>query len=242
MKKFSFIMALLAISMSGVAQDIDNFEVGPYEVDYKGPSDYKYRLRKDIDLYEYYGLKKDTVVLEKQQPSALLKSGFQLEAYMEACLCNKSRHSSVYGMSGAWKQSVGDGLFLNGGLSVGMAVSTIGIMKYNVLEVGVPLSVELASVSREKASLYGGIGVTPTYYSTMSTKYEPRIQGSEPEDYSGLSIVPKLEFGGYVPCGSQVVKVGVFLKYKINCSKKDIDLYKDYLGKSFLGANIGIVF
>ena len=63
MKKIITISSLLVIAMAGFAQSVDNFEVGPYEIDYKGPGDYKYRLRKDVNLYDYFGLKKDTTIL-----------------------------------------------------------------------------------------------------------------------------------------------------------------------------------
>lgn len=242
MKKFFSMIAFLAFSVSGFAQDVDNFEVGPYEVDYKGSGDYKFRLRKGVDLYEYFGLKRDTTIQVVDSNHALIKSGIQIGINMETCLSNKSRHSNVYGVNGSWKQSIGKGVYLNGGLSLGMAIATIGIQKYNLMEVGVPLSVELSNISKEKASLYGGIGVVPSFYSTMSTKYEPEIPGEEPEKYSGLYIAPQLDLGGYIPVGKQLVRVGFFLRYKINCSTKDYDLYYQLMGLTFFGANVGLVF
>lgn len=242
MKKFFSMIALLTLSMSGFAQDVDNFEVGPYEVNYKGSGDYKFRLRKGVDLYEYFGLKKDTTIQVVESNHALIKSGIQVGINMETCLSNKSRHSNVYGISGSWKQSIGNGVYLNGGLSFAMAIATVDIKKYNLMEIGVPLSVELSKISKDKASLYGGIGVVPTFYSTMSTKYEPEIPGVEPEKYSGLYIAPQLDFGGYIPVGNQLVRTGFFLKYKINCSKKDYDLYNQLMGLTFFGVNVGLVF
>lgn len=235
-------IALLAFSVSGFAQNVDNFEVGPYEVDYKGPGDYKFRLRKGVDLSEYFGLKKDTTNQVVESNHALIKDGIQIGINMETCLNNKSRHSNVYGINGSWKQSIGKGVYLNGGLSFGMAVATIGIQKYNLMEIGVPLSVELSKISKDKASLYGGIGVVPSYYSTMSTKYEPEIPGVEPEKYSGLYIAPQLDFGGYIPVGKQLVRMGFFLKKKINCSTKEYDLYYELMGLTFFGVNVGLVF
>ena len=242
MKKFFSMIALLTLSISGFAQDVDNFEVGPYEVNYKGSGDYKFRLRKGVDLYEYFGLKKDTTIQVVESNHALIKSGIQVGINMETCLSNKSRHSNVYGISGSWKQSIGNGVYLNGGLSLAMAIATVDIKKYNLMEIGVPLSVELSKISKDKASLYGGIGVVPTFYSTMSTKYEPEIPGVEPEKYSGLYIAPQLDFGGYIPVGNQLVRTGFFLKYKINCSKKDYDLYNQLMGLTFFGVNVGLVF
>lgn len=242
MKKLFSLIAFFTVCGVGFAQDVDNFEVGPYEVEYEGPGIYKYRLRQDVDLYEYFGLKKDTTELMVESRPTLLKNGIQATLNTETVFSNVSRHSSVYGISGSWKQAVNDGLYFNGGLSFGMAISTVGILKYNMMEIGVPLSVELSKISKEKASLYGGIGIVPTYYSTLSTKYEPATQGAEPEKYSGLYLAPQVDFGGYIPVGEYLIRVGIYLKYKINCSTKDFDLYQEVIGKEFLGANVGIVF
>ena len=242
MKKIFSLVAFLTISVAGFAQDVDNFEVGPYEVDYKGSGDYKFRLRKGVDLYEYFGLKKDTTIQVAEAQPSPLKNGIQVGVNMETCLINKARHSNVYGISGSWKQAISNCLYFNGGLSFGMAISTTDIRKYNLMEIGLPLSVELSKISKDKASLYAGIGFVPSFYSTLSTKYEPEKQGAEPEKYSGLYIAPQLDLGGYIPAGKQLVCIGIFLKYKINCSTKDYDLYYQLIGRSFFGANVGLVF
>ena len=59
------ITVLLATIVTGYAQNVDNFEVGPYEVDYNEDGEYKYRLRHGVDLYKYFGLKKDTIIMKK---------------------------------------------------------------------------------------------------------------------------------------------------------------------------------
>lgn len=242
MKKLFSLVAFLIISIAGFAQNVDNFEVGPYEVDYKGSGDYKFRLRKGVDLYEYFQLKKDTIIQVMDTLPADLKKAIQVELYLENCLTNVSRHSSVYGLSGSWKQRIGNKLYFNGGLSFGFAFVSTGSLKYNLLEIGVPLSVELGRINRRKASLYGSLGLTPAFYSTLSAKYEPEVDGAEPKKYSGLYLSPQLSFGGYIPVGNQIVKLGIFLKHKINCSTKDYDLYHELIGKTYLGANVGILF
>ena len=65
MKKL-IVLAILFVSLSSYAQTADNFDVGPYEVSYKGEGDFRFRLRKDINLYDYFGLKKDTII-QKQE-------------------------------------------------------------------------------------------------------------------------------------------------------------------------------
>lgn len=248
MKKLFSLIAFLTISMVGLAQVVENFEVGPYEVDYKGSGDYKFRLREGIDLYEYYGLKKDTVIqtMESKLTPTPLKKGIQLGFNMEGCLSNISRYSSVYGISGSWKQSVKNGIYLNGGLSFGFAFATVGLKqfeKYNMFELGIPLSVEFSRINKQKACFYGGVGLVPTVYATMSASYKPEIPGVEATKYSGLYLAPQIDLGGYIPWGKQIVRIGLYWKYKINCTPKDgFDIYQELIGRTFLGANVGLVF
>jgi len=246
MKKFISLLVLLTFSLGGFAQVVENFEVGPYEVDYRGPGDYKYRLRKGVDLYKYFDLKKDTTIQVAESAPTLLKRGIQLGFNMEACLTNLSRYSSVYGISGSWKQSVKNGIYLNGGLSFGFAFATVGIQqyeKYNMFEFGIPLSVEFSKINKQKGSFYGGVGLVPTIYATMSASYKPERPGIEAQKYSGLYIAPQIDFGGYIPWGKHLVRIGLYWRYKINCTPKDgFDIYQELIGRTFLGANVGLVF
>lgn len=241
-KKLLFFVLFVVAPNMGFAQVVENFEVGPYEVEYKGAGDYRFRLRKGIDLYDFFELKRDTVFLKEEVASTMLKNGIQITAMMETTLSNKSRYSNAFGISGSWKQCVSKSVFVNGGVSLELLSSTAGIQKYNMMELGVPLSVELCGISKDKSSLYGGIGVVPTFYSTMSSKYDPEIQGTAPNKYSGLLIAPQIDFGGYVPIDNLIVRLGIFMKYRINCSTKDYNLYKQLLGNTFFGANLGVVF
>ena len=210
MKKFFSMIALLALSMSGFAQDVDNFEVGPYEVDYKGSGDYKFRLRKGVDLYEYFGLKKDTII------------------------------------HGSWKQKIGQQVYFNAGLSVGVSVGKYGeaykdykdfddgAYTETMFEVGLPLSLELSNLDRKKASLYGSFGVVPTFYTGG--------KDAAGESKSGFLLAPRLDIGGYLPLGKQLVCLGGFAQYDINLTAGDYDIFKERIGRFFIGANIGLVF
>lgn len=246
MKKFFSVIALLALSVSGYAQDVDNFEVGPYEVDYKGSGDYKFRLRKGVDLYEYFGLKKDTTIQVTETPSSPIKGAFQLNALMSLPYYTPNGTSNVWGVDGAWKQMIGQKLYFNAGLFVGISVGKYGeaYKKYKdwkdgpyketLFEIGVPLSIELSNLDRNKSSLYGSIGVVPTFYTG----------GKDPagESKSGIFVAPRIDFGGYLPVGKQLVRLGGFFQYDINCSAGDYDIFKERIGRSFIGGNIGLVF
>lgn len=77
MKKIVLVLCgIFAATMAKSQAVIDNFTVGPYEVDYKGEGDVNFRLRKGVDLYKYFGLKKDTVIVENKKGQAC-KKGFR---------------------------------------------------------------------------------------------------------------------------------------------------------------------
>ena len=207
MKKFFSIVAFLTISVAGFAQDVDNFEVGPYEVDYKGSGDYKFRLRKGVDLYEYFGLKKDTTIQVVDTPTSPIKGAFQLNAFMSIPRFVVNGVSNVWGVDGAWKQRIGQQLYFNAGLSVALSMGKYGEAYQNykdwedgnfsetMFEIGVPLSVELCNIDRKKATMYGGIGVVPTFYTGGKDEAG--------DSKSGLFIAPRIDIGGYLPIGKQ---------------------------------------
>lgn len=246
MKKVFSLVAFLTIFVAGFAQDVDNFEVGPYEVDYKGSGDYKFRLRKGVDLYEYFGLKKDTTIQVVDTPTSPIKGAFQLNAFMSIPRFVVNGVSNVWGVDGAWKQRIGQQLFFNAGLSVALSMGKYGeaYQKYKdwedgnfsetMFEIGVPLSVEFCNLDRKKATMYGGIGVVPTFYTGGKDEAG--------DSKSGLFIAPRIDIGGYLPIGKQLVRLGGFAQYDINCSGGDYDIFKERIGRFFIGANIGLVF
>lgn len=242
MKKLLFITCMLMSIDAIKAQEVrDDFNVGPYEVIYWGQGDIDYRLRKDVDLYEYFGLKKDTIIQVSEPEPNPLERGIQLSVFSETAMYRCARHSMVYGIEGTWKQKIADKIYLNGGISLGYAATTITNIKEDIFEVGVPIYVEYGNLNAKKASLYGGIGITPSFYSTMSAEYISQANDNEPEKYNGIYLAPHLDFGGYIPVGLQIIKVGVTWRYKINCSTKDYDLYQKIMGQSFIGFKIGVV-
>lgn len=243
MKKLFLIVALLVSIDIVKAQDVvDDFNVGPYEVYYKGQGDVNFRLRKGVNLYEYFGLKKDTVINIVDAKPAPLKNGLQLNVFGETGIYRCSRYSMVYGIGASWKQRIANKLYFNGGLSLGYSGTTITNQKEYILEIGIPLSLEWSNLNPKKASLYLGVGISPTYYSTMRAEYITAIEGISPGKYDGFYMAPCLESGAYVPVGKQIVKVGIACRHKINCTTKDYDLYHQIIGRTFIGASIGIIF
>lgn len=58
MRKVLLLGALVIGGMASMAQTpIDHFYVGPYVVDYHGQGDVKYRLRDNVDLYDFLNFK-----------------------------------------------------------------------------------------------------------------------------------------------------------------------------------------
>lgn len=246
MKKFLFLVASLTISVVGFAQGVHNFEVGPYEVDYKSADDYKFRLRKGIDLYEYFEFKKDTTILVIETPTSPVIGAFQLNAFMSIPRYVGNGTSNVWGIDGGWKQKISQQFYFNAGLSIAMSFGKYGEAYKNyqnwedgnysetLFEMGVPLSIELCSLDRKKASMYGCVGIVPTFYSGA--------KDADGEGKSGIFIAPRLDIGGYLPVGKQLIRIGGFAQYDVNCSGGNYDIFKERIGRLFVGANIGIVF
>lgn len=250
MQKALILGLFLIAAVTGHAQDVDHFEVGPYEVDYRGEGDFKYRLKKDVNLYKYYGLKQDTVVQYSESGGLPVTHGVQLSLslMMQRFMVNSS--ANVFGADGQWKQRIANGVYFNAGLSLAMLFCNYGEHWGNesesLFEIGVPLSIEFANVNKKKASLYAGIGIVPTFYGATKD-IDPTPKNNQNKDNvggkSGLFIAPRFDFGSYVPVGGTLVRLGGFLQYTLNCSKDDHDknVFADRIGRCFLGANIGLV-
>jgi len=240
MKKILSLGLLLMIAIVGYAQNVDHFEVGPYEVDYRGEGDFKYRLKKGMDIYKYFGLQKDTVVQQKDDLSTYVAHAIQIEVSFMLPRYAVNSCSNVFGIDGTWKQRITDGVYFNGGLSLAMAFCKYGTAwndeNESLFEIGVPLSIEFANIDKRQSSLYGGIGVVPTFYG--STKEINDVGGK-----SGLFVAPRIDFGGYIPVGNTLIRLGGFAQYNLNCAKDDHDkdVFKERIGRLFLGANIGLV-
>lgn len=240
MKKIISLGLLLMTTVIGYAQNVDHFEVGPYEVDYRGEGDFKYRLKKGTDIYKFFDIQKDTVVQERERRSVPVTHAIQVGVSLMMPRYTANSCSNVFGIDGVWKQRITDGVYFNGGLSLAMAFCKCGIAwndeSENLFEIGVPLSIEFANVDKQRASLYGSFGVVPTFYG--STKEINEVGGK-----SGLFVAPRIDFGGYIPVGGVLVRLGGFAQYNINCAKDDHenDVFKDRIGRFFLGADIGLV-
>lgn len=245
MRKLLILEMFLLAAVTGYAQNVDHFEVGPYEVDYRGEGDFKYRLKKDIDLYRYYSLQKDTVIQNVDNIGVSVNNGIQVSLSLMMPRYTPNSCSNVFGIDGQWKQRITNGVYFSGGLLLAMSFCEYGNYwkeeNENLFEVGVPLSIEFADINNKHASLYAGIGITPTFYG--AAKEITAIDGKTVGGKSGLFIAPRIDIGGYIPVGNILIRLGGFLQYNINCSKDDNDnnVFKDRIGRCFLGANIGLV-
>jgi len=247
MKKLLTLCVMLAGIITCQAQNvIDNFNVGPYTVEYNGQGDVKYRLRDNVDLYEFYELKMDTTIiaLATEVP---IKQAIEIDGYVGA---NRFASKEI-GLQGVWKKLVGNNLYFNGGLSIAFGLTDFGknALKRNMFELGIPLQIEYGKLNHQYASLYGSFGISPTFYSTMKAEggtvptevVDGKIVETDVKK-AGFLIAPSLEFGGNIPLGSTIIRIGVYARYKINCTLGDFDVYtKGGAGRMFLGAKIGFV-
>lgn len=241
MKKNLILCALLACTFTGLAQTkVERLTVGPYEVEYSGPGDFKYRLRDNINLYEFFELQKDTTIVaaDIEMP---VNHAIQISAYAGSA----AKAPKEFGISGVWKQKINTCLYFNGGLSLAIGHTEYQLMnKQDMFEVGLPLQIELGKLNHQKAGLYGIFGLTPTVYTTMSAKSwngSEYVDADESYKKSGFLIAPALEFGGNLPVGNTIMRLGVYGTYKINCTKGDHNIYEYPVGRFFIGAKIGVV-
>lgn len=231
------VLLTLGISATKAQSTVENFNVGPYEVDYKGQGDINYRLRKGINLYEFYGLKKDTVIqiINVAEP---LKNGVQIELSFSMPRYSKGI-SNVFGIDASWKRHIAQLTYFNIGGLFAMSYGKYETieLKENMIEIGLPISVEFGNLSKNKAAVYGGIGIVPTYYLTIKEKVNTELR----EKPFGFLVAPRLDFGGYIPVGIKLMRMGVFGQYNINCSNKDNNQFKNHIGRFFIGMNLGLV-
>lgn len=240
MKKVFTLCAMLIGLISGSAQTvIDNFIVGPYIVDYSDQGDVKYRLRDNIDLYDFFELKMDTTVIAMEQ-EVPMEHAIEVAGNVGA---NPYAPKEI-GLEGVWKQQVGNNLYFNGGLSFTVLQSNFAkhVNRRDMLEIGIPLQIELGKLNHQHASLYGAFGIAPTFYSTINAEVWKNCGKEKGIKKSGFLIAPTLEFGGNIPVDKLIMRIGVYAKYRVNCTPGDFDVYtKGGAGRIFLGAKIGLV-
>lgn len=261
MIKKTLLLALCAIgALSGFAQssEPDSFEVGPYNVDYYGVGEVYYQLKKDIDLYKYFGLKKDTVINVVEPATDPVKHAFQLGVFMALpryVLLNAE--SNVFGLEGSWTLGLSEQVYFNAGLSLGVRMGKYHRHTYDVnknamiydnefketvMEIGVPISIEFTKLDRKKASLFGSIGVVPTFYSGVQGENGNDYNTDDNNSKSGFYVAPRVEIGGYIPVGGKLVRACGFYQNNLNCTPGDYDVYKNRIGRGHVGAKIGFVF
>lgn len=259
MKK-TLLFALCAVAtLTGIAQSTepDSFEVGPYNVDYYGVGEVYYQLDKGIDLYKYFGLKKDTVVTVVEPATDPVKNAIQIGVFMALPRYVVLGASNVFGLEGSWKLGLSQQVYFNAGLSLGIRMGkfhrhtydmTKSAMNYDnefketVMEIGVPLSIEFTKLDRKKASLFGSIGVVPTFYSGAQGENGNDYNTEENDSKSGFYVAPRIEVGGYIPAGGKLVRISGFYQNNLNCTPGDYDIYQNRIGRGHVGAKAALVF
>lgn len=242
---FLILCGLLTTTMAKSQEVIDNFQVGPYEVDYMGKGDVNFRLKKNINLYEYFKLQKDTIIAEskKVQP---IKKGFEVGVTYSMPRFGVGGAFNSFGVYGSAKSKVTSNIYLNYGgkiaISYGHYNEEVNNLKDVLFEVGVPLSVEFANLNKDTSSFFASVGFTPAYYTTLSAKENKDGKDVDADKKSGLYVAPKVELGGYIPVNDHFLKLGLFGEYRINCTKAEDNIFKQRIGRAFVGANIGYVF
>ena len=113
-----------------------------------------------------------------------------------------------------------------------------------MLEIGVPVQIELGYLSKGKSSLYGSFGLTPTLFTTLNA-YQMVNHIKDKNKYgtqTGFLLTPALEGGVNFPINDLFLRVGIFLRYKVNCTTGGFDVYHEVAGNCFFGPKIGLIF
>ena len=248
MKKIFSIAALLVLSVTGFAQNEVYFEVGPYEVEYKSVEDYRFRLRKGVDLYDYFKLKKDTAFVVEEAGAEPVKSAWTAGLQYSLPGHGLTGFFNKIALNAGYKMSIASKLYLNVNLNLGLSFGGYGkdwdYLKETMFEAGIPISLEYSSLKKKKPTLYGSLGITPTLFSCMSTKSNSDFDGYENTEVSksGIYLAPVLGIGGYVPVGDQMVRLGFFTHYNINFKPIEKDVYAQRIGRFVVGFDLGLVF
>ncbi len=242
---FLILCGLLTTTMAKSQDVIDNFSVGPYEVDYLGKGDVNFRLRRDINLYEYFNLKKDTIIVESKKVLPI-KNTFELGLSYSTPIFGVKGAFNTFGLYGSAKTKVNNFMYINYGgrmsFSYGNYDESMNSFKNVLLEVGVPLSIEFANLEQNTSSLFVNIGIVPTYYTTISAKEKKDGKEIDSDKKNGFYISPRVEAGGYIPVAGHLLKIGLFGEYRICCTKAEDNIFKQRIGRAFVGTSIGYVF
>lgn len=235
MRHLTLLFAAVACVFGCNAQTAaDTFDVGPYAVEYNGKENVKYQLRDNIDLYEFYELRRDTIIPEAV--ARPVKHAIQLSAHIGT----NWYAPKEFGIEGVWKHKIARNLYFNGGISLNFTHVNSGDKspRREFFEAGIPLQLEWSRLDSYRASVYGIFSLAPTVFTTVhSTKWADGKRVDDTKD-TGFLFIPGLEFGGNIPLGKTILRVGVYGSYKIDCGS---DAYRRFAGRAYIGAKIGVV-
>lgn len=248
MKKLTFLCATMLCHFAANSQTlIEKFEVGPYNVEYHGEDDVRYRLKENVDLYEYFELKRDTVVVvekvvekcKKPHVSDLRQAPVYAyepvnSAYQAHLIVGTGfTTSKEIGIGGAWKK----GFATDWRFNVGLDLNIVHVLKnrlvknqYTTMEFALPLQVEYGKLNRGESSFYALAGVIPTLYTAL------RADNVKKE--TGFTIAPEIEAGANIPVGNKFIRIGAFGMYKFN----NDGFYRYYMGRAYMGGKVGFIF
>lgn len=245
-KQLSFLVMLLGVLCAN-AQSLSNyFTVGPYEVEYVNEDIINYRLRDGVDLYKYYNLAKDTIISNPKQENIQslkpMENSFGFGLITDFSVYSKPRYSTKWGVEAGWKHHLWQNLYFNAGLSFSMtqAKTAVENLNFNAIELALPLSVEWNRLAEQPSSAYCAMGVVPTFATTMSSEYIVPQSGQTLEEVSGMGLIPRVDFGAYVPVSQHLLRVGIYGMYRIDMSQDGP--YHYLLGRTCLGAAVGLIF
>lgn len=232
MKKYLLACVAFAVAcFSAQAQDInkvEHFDVGPYSVDYWGKGDIDFKLKDGVDLYEFFELKRDTVIVKNEEAGQAVKQAF----WAGIQLTSRGGISQLLiGPQGGWKCRIAKELYFNAGLTLGLMFNRgeqlqSGAGKTTFITT-IPLTLEWAKLARRKSTMFVELGVAPFIYAKMGGT-----------SGAGFAIAPKGVVGAYIPVGNHFLKLGATAMVALG----DKGGLSAAIGRTYLGYSLDFVF
>lgn len=240
MKKYLLAsVAIALVCVSGFAQDInqvEQFEVGPYIVDYWGKGDIDFRLKDGIDLFDYFELKKDTVTVIVEKPVIVSDPVEEVKYALWGGVNFTPRGGTsqiLFAPQAGIKLRVAKSLYLNAGMMAGLMInrnnSTQELTGKAIIMAAIPVTAEWTKLERGKASMFLELGGAPLLY----LKATGAVAGE-----SGISLAPKGTVGAYIPFGKHFLKLGANAMLALFDSG---DLSQS-IGRTYIGYSLDFVF
>lgn len=237
-QKLFAVVAMTFLCLAGYAQDInqvDRFDVGPYVVDYWGKGDISYKLKKGIDLIDFFQIKKDTVFVVQQDQTTTrpVKQAFWGGVQVTP---RNTITEFMLAAEGGYKRQIAPSWYVNAGANLGLHFINRGTswdegLGKALFIVGLPVTAEWSQLQYGMSSLFVEAGLIPAFY----------VKPGASENAAGFLIGPKAAVGAYIPVAGKMIRLGGFGQAVFTDSAQTF-VGGPWLGRFFFGYSLDLLF